>query len=89
MANSKSVGTAFSDPQLTSGTVIGENSSAVIAFHGGTGSAQASFVATQSINAISVSGVVGFSSSAALSNALVLLNAIQAALVNKGLMASS
>lgn len=89
MPNSKAMGVAYSDPQLTSGTVIGESASALVGFHGSAGADQAAFVATQSINAISVSGVVGFSSSAALSNALVLLNAIQAALVEKGLMASS
>lgn len=89
MPNSKAMGVAYSDPQLTGGTVIGESATALVGFHGSSGADQAGFVATQSINAISVSGVVGFSSSAALSNALVLLNAIQAALVEKGLMASS
>lgn len=89
MPNSKAMGVAYSDPQLTSGTVIGAASTDLIGFYGTAGTDQAAFVATQSINAISVSGVIGFSSSGALSNALVLLNAIQAALVEKGLMASS
>lgn len=89
MPNTKAVGAAFSDPQLTSGTVVGEDASALISFHGATGVAQASFVATQSINALSVSGVVGFTSSTSLSSLVGKVNSILTVLINKGLMASS
>ena len=71
------------------GASFGQSASDLISFHGASPVDQAAFTATNSIGAISVSGVVGFSSSAALSNTLVLLNAIQALLVEKGLMASA
>jgi hypothetical protein len=71
------------------GAVFGSSASELIGFHGKTPCDQAAFIATTSIAAISVSGVVGFSSSGAFSNAITLLNGIQALLVEKGLMAAS
>jgi len=57
--------------------------------HGATATSIGAFVASVSIQALSVSGVIGFSTSAQFSNALSLLNAIQGVLIAHGLMASS
>jgi hypothetical protein len=71
------------------GVSLGQSASDLVSLHNATPTAQVAFVATNSIAALSVSGVVGFTSSAAFSNMHVLLNAIQAALIAKGIMASS
>jgi hypothetical protein len=70
-----------------SGAQIGQSSSELIAFHGATPVDQAAFVATVSVEG--TTGGVGFSSSGHFSNAVTLLNRIQALLVEKGLMAAS
>lgn len=51
--------------------------------------APATFVATLSINALSVSGVVGFTSSTSLSALVTAVNSIEAILVSFGMMAPS
>lgn len=71
------------------GTQLGQNASDLIAFHGATPVAQTSFVATLTGAALSVSGVVGFTSSTSVSQLVALVNQMQACLVNHGLMASS
>lgn len=71
------------------GTVIGQSASELIAFHGGTPCDQAAFVAAQSINALSVSGVIGFTSSTSLSSLVEKVNSILTLLSEKGLMAAS
>lgn len=77
------------DLTTTGNTIIGDAAGDLVGFHGSAGSAQAVFVATQSINAVSVSGTVGFTSSTSLSAVVEKLNAIQQVLVNHGLMAAS
>lgn len=99
MANSKATGVAYDDPQFsavttgtlttTGTTLLGDAAADLVGFHGTTGVAQATFLATNSINALSVSGVVGFISSTSLSNLVAKVNAIQQLLVDKGLMAAS
>jgi hypothetical protein len=71
------------------GAQIGKSSSEKIAFHGSTPVDQAAYTASLSINALSVSGVVGFTSSTSLSAVVTAVNNIIALLVEKGLMASS
>lgn len=68
---------------------VGGAASTLIAFHGASPVDQAAFIATQSINALSVSGVVGFTSSTSLSSLVSKVNSIVDALVEKGLLASS
>jgi hypothetical protein len=68
---------------------IGNAAGDLVAFHGATKTSQAAFVATQSINALSVSGVVGFTSSTSLSSVVGKLNSIIDLLIAKGLMAAS
>lgn len=80
---------AFTTLSSTGTTTLGDAASDLLGFHGAAAVAQSSFVATQSINALSVSGVVGFTSSTSLSAALTLLNALQQCLINHGLMAAS
>ncbi|HEX8106712.1 MAG TPA: hypothetical protein VF516_03240 [Kofleriaceae bacterium] len=100
MANSKAVGVAYSDPQFDSvgvtgnvtisgNALLGDAATDLVGVHGSTGTSQATFVATFSVVAVSVSGVIGFSSSGAFSNAMTLLNALQTLLVAHGFMASS
>lgn len=60
-----------------------------LGFHGATPVDQAAFVAAQSINALSVSGVIGFTTSASFSSALEKINSILTCLQEKGLMAAS
>ena len=71
------------------GAHVGQNASDLVAFHGATPVAQAAYVADQSIAALSVSGVVGFTSSTSLSSVVEKLNAILDLLRDKGLMAAS
>lgn len=85
-------------PSTTTGTntigggspaTIGSAATSLVGFYGATPVAQQAFIATQSINALSVSGVVGFSSSTSLSAVIEKLNAIEAVLVVMGLIAAS
>jgi hypothetical protein len=100
MANSKAIGVAYEDPSFTSLNVtgattldgavaIGNAAGDLVGFHGATAVDQAAFVATLSINALSVSGVIGFTTSASFSTAITAINSILAALIEKGLMAAS
>ena len=74
------------------GMCLGLSSSELVAFHGATPTDQPAFVATISFTfiegSVSASALVGFSRGQ-VSNMVTLLNAIQALLVEKGLMASS
>lgn len=72
-----------------SGAQMGSSASELIAFHGATPTDQYAFVADQSINALSVSGVIGFTSSASFSSTIEKINSILDLLQEKGLMASS
>lgn len=74
---------------LDGDVAIGNAAGDLVGFHGATAIAQAAFFATQSINALSVSGVVGFTSSTSLSSLVGKVNSIITVLINKGLMASS
>lgn len=74
---------------LNGDTAIGNAAADLVAFHGATAVDQAAFISTQSINALSVSGVVGFTSSTSLSSFVGKLNLILDLLKEKGLMASS
>lgn len=100
MANSKARGVAYDDPSFDSLNVtgattldgnvdIGNAAADLIGFHGATAVDQAAFVSTQSINALSVSGVVGFTSSTSLSSLIGKVNSIIDLLIEKGLMAAS
>lgn len=71
------------------GTGLGQSSTDLISFHGVTPVDQAAFITTLSINALSVSGVIGFTSSASFSVAITAINSILTLLSEKGLMASS
>jgi hypothetical protein len=71
------------------GTMVGQNASDLVGFHGKAPAAQAAFVGQQSIAALSVSGVVGFTSSTSFSSAMEKINSILTVLINKGLMAAS
>lgn len=71
------------------GAHVGQNASDLVAFHGATPVAQAAYVADQSIAALSVSGVVGFTSSTSFSSTIEKLNTILDVLRDKGLMAAS
>lgn len=81
------IGKQLSDNNPT-GTVLGQSSTDLIGFHGVTGTAQYTAIADQSINALSVSGVVGFTSSTSLSSVLEKLNLILDLLRDKGLLAT-
>lgn len=72
-----------------SGSTFGQSASDLISFHNATPVAQAAFAATLSINALSVSGVIGFTTSASFSAAITRINDILTVLINKGLMAAS
>lgn len=72
-----------------SGTTLGQSAADLISLHNATPVAQATFVAQQSIAALSVSGVVGFTSSTSFSSAMEKINSILTVLINKGLMAAS
>lgn len=71
------------------GAVIGSSASEKVAFHGATPVVQAAYSAQQTIAALSVSGVVGFTSSTSLSSVVEKLNAILTVLIDKGFMAAS
>lgn len=71
------------------GTKLGQSSTDLIGFWGATPTSQVAFISTQSINALSVSGVVGFTSSTSLSSVVGKLNSIIALLADCGLMAAS
>ena len=81
-------GKQLSDNNPT-GTGLGQSASDLIGFHGTTGVAQAAYVADLSINALSVSGVIGFTTSASFSTAILAINSILDVLRDKGLMAAS
>lgn len=70
-------------------STIGDAATDLISFHGATAVDQAAFAATLSINALSVSGVIGFTSSASFSTAITRINDILDCLIEKGLMAAS
>jgi hypothetical protein len=80
---------AFTTLSSTGDSSIGNAASDLIGFHGATAVDQAAFIATLSINALSVSGVIGFTTSASFSVAITAINSILALLSEKGLMASS
>lgn len=71
------------------GAIFGHSASDLIAFHGATPTDQPAFISDQNIAALSVSGVVGFTSSTSLSSLVGKVNSILAILAEKGLMASS
>jgi hypothetical protein len=81
------IGKQLSDNNPT-GTVLGQSASDLIGFHGTTGTDQAAAIADLSINALSVSGVIGFTSSASFSTVILALNSVIAALREKGLIAT-
>lgn len=74
----------------TSGNaILGDAAGDLVGVHGSTGTSQAAFVATMPITGVSVSGVIGFPSSAEFSQAMTLLNTLQQVLINHGFMAAS
>jgi hypothetical protein len=79
----------FTTLTSTGDTNLGNAATDLIGFHGATAVDQAAFVATQSILALSVSGVIGFTSSTSLSSVVGKLNSIIDLLIEKGLMAAS
>lgn len=96
----RALGVAESDPVLDGLTVtgatdlqgsvgVGNAAADLVSFHGATKTSQFAFISTQSINALSVSGVVGFTSSTSLSSFVGKLNSVLALLAEKGLMAAS
>ncbi len=80
---------AFTTLSSTGDTTLGNAATDLISFHGATAVDQAAFVAAQSINALSVSGVIGFTSSTSLSSVVEKLNSVIDLLIEKGLMAAS
>lgn len=86
--NDYSVGYAININPIAGNVLMG-TASGLIGFHGAAGSAQSTFVATQSINALSVSGVVGFTSSTSLSSLVAKVNDILVLLRDHGLMAAA
>jgi hypothetical protein len=74
---------------LNGNVAIGNAATDLVAFHGATAVDQAAYVASLSINALSVSGVIGFTTSASFSTAILAINSLIAAMVEKGLMAAS
>lgn len=80
---------AFTTLSSTGSTRLGDAAADVVGFHDTSGTVQAAFVAQQSINALSVSGVVGFTSSTSLSSLVGKVNSMLTVLINKGLMAAS
>lgn len=71
------------------GQTVGKTSTDLVSFHGATPTDQYATTGTQSINALSVSGVVGFTSSTSLSSVIEKLNTVIDLLKEKGLMATS
>lgn len=73
------------------GAQIGQSATELVGFHGATPVDQAAYVAQLTVamlNNVGSTGVV-FSTTAQMSLCLTLVNALQAALVEKGLMAAS
>lgn len=68
---------------------IGNASTDLIGFHGATAVDQYAFIASASIVALISGSVVGFTTSASLSNVVEKLNLVLALLSEKGLMAAS
>ena len=68
---------------------VGAATTTTVGFFGATPVARGSFVSTQSINALSVSGVVGFTSSTSLSSLIEKVNSMAALLASLGLTAAS
>lgn len=114
MANTRAIGAAYRDQEISGGTVdntpvgattpstgafttltssgttvLGDAAADLVGFHGTAGVAQGTYVASNSINALSVSGVVGFISSTSLSSLVGKVNLILQILSDKGLMAAS
>lgn len=81
--------TASGATTLNGNVAIGNAAGDLVAFHGATAVDQAAFVATLSINALSVSGVIGYTTSASFSVHAEAINSILACLIEKGLMAAS
>jgi hypothetical protein len=81
--------TASGAATLNGNVAIGNASTDLVGFHGATAVDQAAYTASLSINALSVSGVVGFTTSASFSAAITAINNIIALLVEKGLMAAA
>ena len=71
------------------GQCLGQSATDLVSFHNATPCDQAAFITTLSINALSVSGVIGFTSSASFSTAITAINSILTILSEKGLMAAS
>ena len=80
---------AFTTLSSTGATTLGDAAADLIGFHGSAGADQAAYTASLSINALSVSGVVGFTSSTSVSALVTAVNNIIALLVEKGLMAAA
>ena len=80
---------AFTTLSSTGNTSLGNASTDLIGFHGATAVDQYAFVADASIVALISGSVVGFTTSASLSNVVEKLNAVLALLAEKGLMAAS
>lgn len=89
----RTLGVADAEPTLDALTVtgtssIGGSSSALVAFHGSTPVDRSTLTGTSISNApMTISGMAGFSSCAAMSNLITGYNSILACLVEKGLMA--
>jgi hypothetical protein len=79
----------FTSLTATGDVALGNAAGDLIGFHGATAVDQAAFVATLSINALSVSGVIGYTTSASFSAHATAINSILACLIEKGLMAAS
>jgi hypothetical protein len=79
---------AFTTLSSTGTTSLGNAAADLVGFHGSTAD-QAAYVASLSINALSVSGVIGFTTSASFSTAILAINSLIAMAVEKGLMAAS
>lgn len=73
------------------GALIGNSATELVGFHGKTPCDQAAYVALLTVAMLNNVGSTGvtFSTTAQMSLALTLVNALQAALVEKGLMAAS
>lgn len=81
--------TASGATTLNGNVAVGNASTDLVGFHGATAVDQAAYVASLSINALSVSGVIGFTTSASFSTAILAINSLIAMAVEKGLMAAA
>lgn len=70
------------------GTMIGQSASDLVGFFNTAPTDQYAAIADVSINALSVSGVIGFTTSASFSTAILALNSVIAVLREKGLIAT-